>query len=352
MNKKVIDLFSGVGGLSLGFRKAGFDIVLANEIDKSIANSYTQNHPETKMINDDITKIDIKNLFSSLEGSVDVVIGGPPCQGFSQKGKRKSINDPRNFLFRYFFEVVKYVKPKFFVIENVPSILTAENGYFKQEIAELFKGIGYNITSTVLNASDYGVPQNRCRAFIVGNEIGVDFKFPEPVDYKVTIWDAISDLNYLNSGEGSHCTAYQLESQTIYQKELRKGAKMLYNHQATNHSSLALAKLALIPPEGNKSALPKSMLTKSIYSGTWCRMQTYAQSVTITTRFDTPSSGQFTHPFLDRAITVREAARIQSFPDEFIFYGNKGSQMKQVGNAVPPLLAFAVARKIKTYLGE
>ena len=352
MKHTVIDLFSGVGGLSLGFRMAGYEVVLANEIDESIANAYIKNHPETIMINEDITSLDISTVFGKYEGNVDVVIGGPPCQGFSQKGQRKSINDPRNFLFRYFFEVVKYVSPKFFVIENVPNILTAEKGYFKQEIAELFGSIGYEISSSVLNASDYGVPQNRHRAFIVGNRMKAKFEFPLPAPSKVSIWDAISDLNYWNSGEGSEIDDYRFPPQSAYQRFLRAQSDKLYNHQATKHSPLALKKLSLIPPEGDKSSLPQEMLTKSIYSGTWCRMRTQDQSVTITTRFDTPSSGQFTHPFLDRAITVREAARIQSFPDDFIFYGNKGSQMKQVGNAVPPLLANAIAKQIKMYLGE
>lgn len=352
MQKKVLDLFSGVGGLSLGFRMAGFEIVLANEIDESIAMSYTKNHSETKMINEDITSLNIETVFANYKNKIDVVIGGPPCQGFSQKGKRKSINDPRNFLFRYFFEVVKYVSPKFFVIENVPNILTAENGYFKQEIADLFGSIGYTISSKVLNAADYGVPQNRHRAFIVGNCIEKMFEFPTPYKEKVTVWEAISDLNYLNSGEGVERDIYRMAPQSEYQLIMRKNSDFLYNHQATRHSAMALKKLSLIPPEGNKDVLPKEMLTKSIYSGTWCRIRTKMQSVTITTRFDTPSSGQFTHPFLNRAITVREAARLQSFPDDFIFYGNKGSQMKQVGNAVPPFLANAVAQQINRYLGE
>lgn len=352
MKHSVIDLFSGVGGLSLGFRMAGYDVLLANEIDSSIAEAYTKNHPETRMINADITSLDIGSVFSQYVDKVDVVIGGPPCQGFSQKGQRKSINDPRNFLFRYFFEVVKYVRPTFFVIENVPNILTAENGYFKQEIAEIFQGIGYEVNCAVLNAADYGVPQNRHRAFIVGNKISVDFVFPVLKKQKVSIWEAISDLNYLNSGEGKWEDVYRLEPQSEYQRLMRRNSPKLHNHQATKHSALALKKLDLIPPEGDKSSLPRDMLTKSIYSGTWCRMRTDDQSVTITTRFDTPSSGQFTHPFLNRSITVREAARIQSFPDDFIFYGNKGSQMKQVGNAVPPLLANAIAEQIKKYLGE
>lgn len=347
---KVIDLFSGVGGLSLGFQMAGCQIVLANEIDKSIAESYQRNHPETRMINHDITQLDIPLVFTEYANATDIIVGGPPCQGFSQKGQRKTINDSRNFLFNYYYKVVDYVRPKFFVIENVPNILTAENGYFKQEITEIFQGIGYELSCKVLNAADYGVPQNRHRAFIVGNRIGARFEFPQYAPKRVSIWDAISDLAFLESGEGKFEQAYQEVPSSDYQTTLRDGATRLYNHQATKHSPDAIKKLTLIPPEGDKSVLPSSMLTKSIYSGTWCRMKKSEQAVTITTRFDTPSSGQFTHPFLNRAITVREAARIQSFPDSFIFYGNKGSQMKQVGNAVPPLLAKAVAEKIKEYL--
>ena len=154
-------------------------------------------------------------------------------------------------------------------------------------------------------------------------------------------------MNFLNSGEGEEIQRYRIDPQSDYQKVLRRNSQLLYNHVATNHSKTALERLELIPPKGGKEYLPKEHLTKSIYSGTWTRMDADDISVTITTRFDTPSSGRFTHPFLNRAITVREAARIQSFPDTFVFYGSKTSQMKQVGNAVPPLLAKAIAEYIK-----
>ena len=168
----------------------------------------------------------------------------------------------------------------------------------------------------------------------------------------VTIWDAISDLAYLESGEGKDTQAYKLPAESDYEKLLRGDSEVLYNHVATKHSPLALERLALIPPNAGKEVLPKEHLTKSIYSGTWTRMRKDEISVTITTRFDTPSSGKFTHPYLNRAITVREAARIQSFPDSFRFVGNKGSQMKQVGNAVPPLLAAAIADVIMKDIKE
>lgn len=352
MKPRVIDLFAGVGGLSLGFEKKGFDVVLANEYDASIAASYIANHKNTKMIVGDITSLNLEDTFGKLAGTIDVVIGGPPCQGFSQKGQRKTIHDERNFLFKYYVSVVELVKPKYFVMENVPNLLTAEGGYFRHEIEELFNKLGYSLEYEVLNASDYGVPQNRRRAVIIGKLDGDAPKLPVPKGNKVTIWDAISDLAYLESGEGSEEQEYKYPAESDYEKMLRADSSKLFNHIATKHSPLALERLALIPPNAGREVLPEEHLTKSIYSGTWTRMKKDEISVTITTRFDTPSSGKFTHPFLDRAITVREAARIQSFPDDFHFVGNKGSQMKQVGNAVPPLLAAAIAEVIMKDIKE
>lgn len=346
MNYSLIDLFAGVGGLSLGFEMAGFNAVLANEYDSSIAHAYIKNRPHVKMIIEDITKLPIQETFSGYKGKIDLIVGGPPCQGFSQKGQRKSINDPRNFLFLYFYKVVSLIQPKYFVMENVPNLLTSENGFFKHEIETLFQNIGYKITADVLNASDFGVPQNRKRAVIIGRLGDYSLKMPSPQHNKTSVWDAISDLAYLESGEGEEIQEYKSEPQSEYQKQLRRGSSLLYNHVATRHSDLAIERLKLIPPNKGKEVLPQEHLTKSIYSGTWSRMVKDDISVTITTRFDTPSSGRFTHPYLNRAITVREAARIQSFPDTFIFYGTKTSQMKQVGNAVPPLMAKAIAQVI------
>lgn len=349
---KVIDLFAGVGGLSLGFEKKGFDVVIANEYDPSIANAYKENHKKTKMIVGDITQLDLEKTFGQYAGDVSVVIGGPPCQGFSQKGQRKTIHDERNFLFKYYVKVVELVRPAYFVMENVPNLLTAEGGYFLGEITELFGQMGYKLKYGVLNASDYGVPQNRRRAVIIGKLNGDAPDLPIPFNKTVTIWDAISDLAFLNSGEGSEEQEYRNSPESDYQKELRGSAEVLRNHVVTKHSKIALDRLAMIPPNAGKEVLPEEHLTKSIYSGTWTRMRKDEISVTITTRFDTPSSGKFTHPYLDRAITVREAARIQSFPDDFVFTGNKGSQMKQVGNAVPPKLAAAVAEVIMRDIKE
>jgi DNA (cytosine-5-)-methyltransferase len=346
MKPTVIDLFAGVGGLSLGFEMEGFDILLANEFDQSIATAYKENHKSTNVVVGDITSLDLSKVFGEYVNKIDVVIGGPPCQGFSQKGKRKTINDERNFLFKHYVEVVKFVKPKYFVMENVPNLLTAEKGFFLNEIKGLFKDYGYSIRYGILNAADYGVPQNRRRAIIIGKYLANPPELPLPCKQKLTIWDAISDLAYLESGEGEFEQEYRNSPKSDYEKKMRKESKILYNHMATKHSALALERLSLIPPNAGKEVLPKKHITKSVYSGTWSRMKQNDVAVTITTRFDTPSSGKFTHPFLNRAITVREAARLQSFPDTFKFIGSKMSQMKQVGNAVPPLLARKIAHVI------
>lgn len=343
----VIDLFAGVGGLSLGFVQNGFEILYANEFDAQIAEAYSLNHPSTKTTTEDIRNLKIEREFSRYASKVTVVVGGPPCQGFSQKGHRKTIHDERNFLFRKYVEVVKVVKPKYLVMENVPNLLTNENGLFKNEIFSLFSELGYSCSASVLNAADFGVPQNRRRAIILGKlgEEGLDI--PDGLSMNTTVWDAIGDLAFLESGEGAQEQRYQLTPVSWYQKELRGSEDVLRNHVATKHTKLALERLELIPANCTQKVLPKEHRTKSVYSGTWTRLNSKGKAPTITTRFDTPSSGQFTHPYLNRAITVREAARLQSFPDSYRFVGPKSSQMKQVGNAVPPKLAYHVAKAVK-----
>lgn len=342
----VIDLFAGVGGLSLGFQQLGFEIVYANEIDPQIAASYKNNHPGTEVSVEDINGLDLESEFVKLRDKATVVLGGPPCQGFSQKGSRKTIHDERNYLFRQFVKVVEIVRPKYFVMENVPNLLTSENGAFKLELTELFEGLGYSVSASVMNASDFGVPQNRRRAIIIGKKDGGVVAAPVQTNRHTTVWDAISDLAFLESGEGGSPMHYRKQPESDYQREMRKGSQELHNHIATRHTEIALQRFALIPANCTTKVLPEEHVTKSIYSGTWTRLDSMGQATTITTRFDTPSSGQFTHPYLDRAITVREAARLQSFPDNFIFSGPKSSQMKQVGNAVPPMLSYAIASAI------
>ena len=346
MRIRFLDLFEGAGGLSNGLMDAGFECVYSNEIDPVFCKTFKKNHENVFVDNQDINKINIDQSFKKFR-NIELVVGGPPCQGFSQKGSRKGINDERNFLFKKFVSVVKIVKPKVFLMENVPNLITSSSGFFYKQIQEEFSLLGYKISSSVLNAYEHGIPQKRRRAFIIGHLTKKDFKFPEKESMKINVYDAISDLPKLKSGEGINYIKYINPACSNYQKTMRKNSSGIYNHIATNHSKDALEKLSLIPPLGDKNDLPSQLRTKSIYSGTWGRIDPHGPSRTITTRFDTPSSGQFTLNDQDRCLTVREAARIQSFPDRFIFHGNKTSQMKQVGNAVPPLLAKKIGLKIQ-----
>ena len=364
----VIDLFAGVGGLSTGFRKAGFNIVLANEIDKSIAESYKKNHQETIMVNDDI-----KNIIPALDKinkRIDVIIGGPPCQGFSMAGARirenKSnifLDDPRNYLFRHYFQVVQKIEPDFFIMENVPGMLSMKDGKIIAEIEKLFsdpenfKNGRYYVFKKILNAADYGVPQERHRLIIIGSKYEVDFesilkkvksrmkKSGEIVPH--TIYDAISDLNFLESGQGAFSQEYKSEPLTQYQVDRRKNSVTLFNHIATNHNSVAIDRISRLEQGGRRLDLAEGKNIKSVHSGAYGRMCWDELAKTIITRFDTPSSGVYIHPERNRTLTPREAARIQSFDDDYVFYGNKSSVIKQIGNAVPPLLAYYLANVIK-----
>lgn len=343
----VADLFAGVGGMSEGFKMAeSFEIAFAVEFDKDIANAYKKNHHDTDVYATDICSIDVKELHRKYP-RIDVIIGGPPCQGFSQKGKRLSLDDPRNYLFQQYVRFVEEFRPKYFVLENVPNILTASNGFFREQIIMAFNQLGYDVKCGILKASDFGVPQDRHRAVFIGQLDKLEFDLPTPTSVRTSIKDAIYDLPFIASGEGEEVSSYDKKPTSNYQKLMRGKCKKLYNHVATKHNAVALRRLAMIPKGAGKEVLPFEERTRSIYSGTWSRMIEDDISVTITTRYDTPSSGRFTHPILDRCITTREAARLQSFPDSFRFFGNKTSQMKQVGNAVPPLLSKAIAEQIK-----
>lgn len=350
MEFRILDLFSGAGGLSKGMDMvSGFSTVVASDFNKPALDTFKKNFPKTDIIYGDILNEDIKNTIQeiSIKNKVNMIIGGPPCQGFSNKGKKLGLKDPRNFLFLEYLEMVKRIQPEVFVIENVKAMLNASGGYFIDEIKKRITDLGYNMTYGVLTASDFGVPQKRQRAIIIAMK---DYYpvLPSPtISHEVTVRDAISDLAYLDSGEGKFEQTYKINPESDYQRLMRKNSKELYNHQATSHSELALYKLSLIPPEKGKEYLPKELQGKQQFKTTWGRLKWDSQSPTIDTRFDTPSNGTNSHPYLNRAITPREAARLQSFPDDFVFLGKKTYVTKQIGNAVPPLMAKAIARSIK-----
>lgn len=344
----ILDLFCGAGGFSYGMHKnKHFRTAVAVDFNSEATNTFKKNMPATEVITGDITDKSIKKqiIAASRKANVNMIIGGPPCQGFAMKGKKLGLKDPRNFLFLEYLHIVEELKPEVFVIENVKRLLTTADGWFKNEILMYISKLGYFVEYGVLNALDYGVPQSRERAiFICSKRKKVDM--PPRKSGIVTVREAISDLAYLESGEGDFEQKYVNEPESTYQKKLRAKSKILYNHRATDHSKIALDKLALIPPEKGQEFLPAELRGKQQYHTTWCRLVWDTFSPTIDTRFDTPSNGTNSHPVLNRSITPREAARLQSFDDCFVFWGSKGAICKQIGNAVPPLLSKAIADQI------
>ena len=348
-NFNILDLFCGAGGFSYGIEKnPHFKTVVSVDNDPYAGTTFKKNMPWCDVIIGDITLPEIKHkiITCSIEHKVNMIIGGPPCQGYSNKGKKLGLNDPRNFLFREYLSIVQALQPKVFVIENVKALLSASNGWFKDEIVNTISNLGYYVKYGVLNASHFGVPQNRERAiFICSKEKYIGL--PEPLVGKATtVRDAISDLAYNESGEGIFDDVYKMEAKSEYQKLMRLNGNHLYNHIASKHKQVAIDKLKMIPPEKGKEYLPEELIGKQKFKCTWGRLKWDDPSPTIDTRFDAASNGTNNHPFLNRAITPREAARIQSFDDLFVFYGSKIRIRKQIGNAVPPLMAKAIADKI------
>jgi DNA (cytosine-5)-methyltransferase 1 len=336
---KVLDLFSGCGGMSLGFEQAGFDIKLGIDNWSDALSTFKKNHENSKIHKADLSMVNPSDFDI---GNIDVVIGGPPCQGFSIAGKR-IIEDERNDLYKSFVKFVNFFQPKVFVMENVPNILSMGNGSVKNKIIKDFSNLGYNVECTVLLASDFGVPQNRKRAFFVGVKGKGRFDFSNIIKkQKINSKDAISDLPDASIVDNSN---YPLSCKSSYQKQMRQDSNRLFNHQLTNHKEKTIEIISLVPDGGNYKNLPEHLKDTRKVNIAWTRLNSQKPSFTI----DTGHRHHFHYKF-NRVPTVRESARIQSFPDSFIFLGSKTSQYKQVGNAVPPLLAKQLANSLMKYL--
>lgn len=344
MNKKhtFIDLFSGCGGLSLGFEMAGFESLIAIDHWQDALKTYAYNRPGAKTLCADLLALTPQEVEEAIQtNNVDVIIGGPPCQGFSVAGKR-IIEDERNQLYKRFVAMVAHFQPKAFVMENVPNILSMGEGVIKKAILDDFEALGYNVQCKVLTASNYGVPQNRRRAVFVGLKNGeFDFNLPE-VEHKVTTGEALSDLPECSMTDGDK---YMVEPQNDYQKFIRANSSGVFNHETTEHNQKTKDIINLVPDGGNYKDLPESLQGIRKVHIAWTRLNSKAPSITI----DTGHRHHF-HYKWNRVPTVRESARIQSFPDTFVFTCSKTSQYKQVGNAVPPLMANAIAKHLKETL--
>lgn len=355
---RVIDLFAGCGGLSLGFLQAGYTIDKAVEFDPAIANTYMRNHREVEVFVDDIKNIDTGGVFSSNEA--EVIIGGPPCQGFSMAGARIRqgfIDDSRNYLFKHYFNVVKRVKSRIFVMENVKGMQNMQGGKIFREILNIFsdpvlnEGVSYNVFHRVVKAVEFGIPQKRERLIIVGTtikDVPFDFlweetkldiakKYPDYFE-AVSVKDAIGNLPAVTEN-GIVCNPKPL---TPYQEYLACNDATITNHTKSNHSPKAIERMRKIGNGHNYTELDEEI--NSVHSGSYGRLSWDEPAATITTRFDTPAGGRFIHPDEDRTLSPREAARIQSFPDDFVFYGARREISRQIGNAVPPKISYFLAR--------
>ena len=360
MTYNVLDLFCGAGGLSLGFKMADFDIVGGIDFDQEALDTHELNFKDGFHFCGDISELDDEFVLDNFDGKIDVIIGGPPCQGFSVANmQQKDIEcDDRNKLFYEFIRFVRLLKPKAFVMENVPQILTKDNGHVKEVMMDVMDELGYNVNVKVLVASDYGVPQRRRRAFFVG--LNKDYKKTFDFDDikekpKVTVENALSDI-YQFDKEIESSTVDDVFTLTVkpncdYQRLMRENSNnKLHNHNIRYPKDIVQTRMSHVPEGGNWKDVPEELwdtIRNNRHSSAYRRLNSEDVSVTI----DTGHMNYF-HPKYNRVPTVRESARIQSFPDDFIFTGGQGAQFRQVGNAVPPLLSYSIAKTLKTYLNK
>ncbi len=380
---KIFDLFCGTGGFSKGFEKtrnAEYQPIFGIDLLPKSVETFRRNHPQALGLCEDIRNIRCEDLGTKLKirrGQLGLIIGGPPCQGFSSIRPFRSAteDDPRNSLFEQFANFVNYFRPRALVLENVVGLATHKGGEVIAQIAECFSALGYDCDWRILNAANFGVPQRRERLILIGVERGGKIVFPEPTHHNdgttighknrakmvlgeedlfsarrlspaVTVLDAIGDLPPIRSGEMA--TEYDRDPFHRYQRERRNGTRNLELHFSTTHTPKMLE---IIKHSGkNIDFIPKHLITSG-FSSCYSRLDGHMTSVTITVNFVHPASNRCIHPNCDRALTPREGARLQSFDDDFQFAGNRSQIVKQIGNAVPPLLGRAIGESLALVVG-
>ena len=376
------DLFSGAGGLTLGLRSAGIRVALSSDFEAVCAATHARNLPEIPFIHDDVHRLTgdrLREVSGIGKRELDILAGGPPCQGFSIIGTRQ-FEDPRNSLFRQFMRIAAELKPKVILIENVPGLATLERGKVLDEIARAFDEVGYVAQCAELLAAQYGVPQMRSRMVFIGwrKDLGKSGGFPLPTHGSLGIGDlvpnrtvterqqdgflraadAIRDLPPVEAGQ--LVATYGGKPTSLYQKAMRDAApKQLANHYAPRLSEQNLQRITHLQPGQDWRSLPHDLLPDSMkralrkdHTRRFRRMTWDGVPRSIITRFRDPKSGEYIHPEQTRTISIREAARIQSFPDWFVFEGANTEQYVQVGNAVPPLLGKAIGQSLRAALAS
>lgn len=352
----VVDLFAGIGGLSYGFSTSDkFNIILANEIIPDIAKTYELNHPNVTMLNCDIASLTKELLLSKTKGKpIDLIVGGPPCQSYSTLGKRQM--DDRADLFRQYKRILEILKPRAFIFENVAGLLSMQGGKLFPLIKSEFEQIGYILKTELLNSVNYGVPQDRKRVILVGMKKNNNFKYPKATHGEgllpyITLEDALGDLPIIGSGETNN--TYTTEPYNDFLRFVRNGGSSILTHHTSPKNNSRLIKIMKTLKDGQtKDDLPESIRPTSGYGNTYSKLWWKKPSTTVTRNFSCPSSSRCIHPRDSRALTNREGARLQSFPDDYKLYGSNTNIKLGIGNAVPCLLSKALAESMLTALSE
>lgn len=351
-NYTAIDLFCGAGGLTEGLRQAGFHILAGNDFDEAAGKTYTSTHKEAHFFLAPVQDITAEQLLKATglkKGELDCLVGGPPCQAFSVYNHKRGMHDERSHLFKEYLRLVEGLNPRWVIMENVTGITSVSNGEAVKAIVHGLEKLGYFVEYNTLRTEDYGIPQERRRVVFMANRQGIPIVWPEkthgtPQKPFTTILDAIGDLPILSNGEDNGIQTYPVKPSCEYQETLRGTCELVHNHAAPRLSNINIQRMNHIPPGGSWRDIPFELLPdgmkkakRSDHTKRYGRMMWGKQSSTILTKCDI-HWGAYIHPDQDRSITVREAARIQSFPDWFTFEGSRTEQYIQVGNAVPPLL--------------
>lgn len=357
-----VELFAGAGGLSIGLEQAGFQIVLANELEEDFAATFAHNHPNTEVLCQDIQTIDFVAELAALDSPVIALLsGGPPCQGFSTVGAKRE-DDPRNRLLYEYLRAVEEIRPLYLIFENVAGFARMYEGQAYRALQQGLQDLGYDFVSGILEASDYGLPQKRQRSITLGWQKGLPpVRLPVPTHGEAadffshlqprrSLQEAISDLPPLGANDAAY--AYASPAHNAYQKALRGEREILTEHNSANYGEKMRQILALIPPGGTVDDLPIELRPKAYFSNTYARLWADRPTPTITRNFGTPSSSRCVHPTQNRALSTREGARLQGFPDSYQFMGSKISKNLQIGNAVPPIFGLVIAQEIVRALGQ
>lgn len=371
---KAISLFCGAGGCSLGFKLAGYEVIYASDFNKTAIQTYNRNFPETLSEVQDICEQDFKSLLKRLNlktGELDILIGGPPCQGFSTAGTR-FWDDPRNQLLKEYVRCLKEVKPKWFLMENVEGLLTSNKGNYVYEAVKAFKELGYSIRIDKVYSQEYGIPQRRKRVIITGNRLGIDFKAPEPVSYasgrifknaEFTLGDAL--INLPKAAENpEEFTSYPEQISTKLFDYYKNPKGLVSDHFSKTIQGIQLKRIESLKPGQTMKDMPEELQHESfkkrakrrVKDGTPSEKRGGAPSGLKRLHFDQPSltitgaaTREFIHPSENRPLTIRESARIQTFPDFFEFEGTQSQRIQQIGNAIPPILAKVFGLHISSY---